>query len=804
MKFTLSWLKTHLETDASLEDIVYNLTDLGLEVEEVIDPLKKLEEFTVGYVIKSDKHPNADKLKICEVETNEGNLNIICGAPNAREGIYVVVAKPGVYVPGIDTTIGIGKIRGVESYGMMCSEREMGLSNEHDGIIELIGKPLIGSKFTDYLMSNNPSVVDPVIEIAITPNRPDALGVRGIARDLASRGLGILKPHQTPLIKGKNKSGIKIDIDKEVLQKGCPVFYGCEIKGVKNGPSPKWLRDKIESIGLRSISSLVDITNFFTIDRARPLHVFDTDKINGNLLVSFADGSENIDGLDEKNYNLPKGAMKISDQSGIISIAGIMGGNSTGCSEETVNVLLESAYWDPITIAKAGRAMKINSDARYRFERGVDPDFTKDGVMLGAQMIIDLCGGTPHEIIKTGDIPNFHRTYTLNSNKVQSLVGMKIDEEKQISILESLGFKFEQSKVSPPPWRPDVQGEADLVEEIARVTSLTKLKGIPLPAQDPTTLHSKLTPLQRREATIRREIAALGYNECVTYSFISEKTALLFGGGSNDTKLENPISTDMSHMRPSLLPGLLQAASRNQSRGIFDMALFEIGPVFHGGEPEDQEILATGILVGHTNARDVHGERREFDPFDIKADVEKVLKSIGCPTKLMILRDVSKWWHPGRSGKLALGPKNILAGFGEIHPKVLTELNIKGPVMAFAIHIQKPPFPKVKANTRSALKMSDYQAVQRDFSFIVDSGTEASVLVNAAKSADKDLIKDAYIFDQFVNQKNDEPNNINKKSLAITVQIQSSEKTLIDEEIDLLCQKIIENIEKSSGGVLRS
>ena len=804
MKFTLSWLKTHLETNASLDEIVYNLTDLGLEVEEVLDPLKKIELFTIGYISKSKKHPEADKLKVCEVETDEGNLSIICGAPNARKGIYVVVAKPGMYVPGIDTTIGVGKIRGIESHGMMCSEREMGLSNEHDGIIELEGKPLVGSKFIDHLIETNPSTVDPIIEIAITPNRPDALGVRGIARDLAARGLGVLKPLKTTMIKGKNKSNIKISIDKEVLEKGCPVFYSCEIRGVKNGPSPKWLKDRIESVGLRSISSLVDITNFFTIDRARPLHVFDADKISGNLRISFADGNENIDALDEKKYNLPKGAMKISDHSNVISIAGIMGGSSTGCSEETTNVLLESAYWDPITIAKAGRSMKINSDARYRFERGVDPDFTKDGIMLGAKMIMDLCGGTAHEIIKTGEIPSFQRTYTLNSDKVQSLVGMKISQKKQISILKSLGFKIVGNTASPPPWRPDIQGEADLVEEIARVTSLTKLEGIPLPIQESSTLKNTLTPFQKREATIRREIAALGYNECVTYSFISEKTALLFGGGSNDTKLENPISTEMTHMRPSLLPGLLQAASRNQSRGIFDMALFEIGPVFHGGEPENQEILATGILVGHTNSRDVHNERRKFDPFDIKADVQKVLESIGCPTKLMIIRDVNKWWHPGRSGKLSLGPKNNLAGFGEVHPKVLSELNIKGPVMAFAIHIEKPPFPRVKTNTRSALKISDYQAVQRDFSFIVDRHIEASTLVNAAKSADKTLIKDAYVFDHFINQENEETNNITKKSLAITVQIQSSEKTLVDEEIEIISQKIIKNIEKASGGILRN
>ena len=804
MKFTLNWLKTHLETDASVDDILYNLTDLGLEVEEVINPLETLKDFTVGYVAKSQKHPDADKLKICEVETDEGRLNIICGAPNAREGIYVVIAKPGTYVPGIDTTIGVGKIRGVESYGMMCSEREMGLSNEHDGIIELKGEPVIGSKFTEYLSNYNPGAVDPIIDIAITPNRPDALGVRGIARDLAARGIGVLKPADTPLISETDKNTIEIKINDDVLENGCPVFFSCMIRGVKNGPSPKWLRDQIESIGLRSISSLVDITNFITMDRARPLHVFDSDKIDGGLRVSFAKGNESIDALDEKNYSLPKDAMIISDASGIISIAGIMGGVSTGCSENTVNVLLESAYWDPITIAKAGRALKINSDARYRFERGVDPDFTKDGILLGAQMIMNLCGGTASNIVETGKIPNFYREYKLNLNKVQSLVGMEINQNIQINILNSLGFNYNKGIVSPPPWRPDILGEADLVEEIARVSSLTKLRGVPLPKLKQNKTSSTLTPIQKRESVIRREIASLGYNECVTYSFVDKKSALIFGGGYDQTKLENPISSDMSHMRPSLLPGLLQAASRNQARGILDMSLFEIGPVFHGGEPDDQEILATGILIGHTNSRDVHGERRPVDPFDSKADVEAVLKSIGCPTKLMILRDVNTWWHPGRSGKLSLGPKNVLAGFGEIHPKILKEMNIKGPVMAFAIHIQKPPFSKLKAKTRSALNVSDFQSVQRDFSFIVDKNIEATVLVNAAKGADKSLIKDAYIFDQFINLNDNEPKMQGKKSLAITVHIQSTEKTLIDSEIENVSKKIIANIEKASGGVLRN
>lgn len=802
MKFTLSWLKHHLDTDASLDDILYALTDLGLEVEDVVNPLDKLKDFTVAYVKEAEKHPDADKLRVCQVETDDGIQQIICGAPNARAGIRVVLCKPGMYVPGIDTTIGVGKIRGVESFGMMASERELELSEEHDGIIELTGEPAVGSKFVDWLAANQPEKIDPMIEIAITPNRPDALGVRGIARDLAARGLGTLKPCPTPEIKGSFASPISVSIDEDTLS-GCPVFYGRVIKGVKNGPSPDWLKSLLKAVGLRPISMLVDVTNFFTMDQNRPLHVFDADKVAGNLRVHRAQGGETIMALDDKEYAFDAGMMMISDDNGAESIAGIMGGAQTGCTDDTVNVFVESAYWTPKEIAIAGRKLKITSDARFRFERGVDPAFTPDGVDHAVQMILDHCGGEASELVIAGAVPDVSRQYKLDTDRVQSLVGMEIPAATQVETLEALGFVVEGDQVTPPTWRPDVLGSADLVEEVARIASLTKLEPKPLRRLNTGVGKSILTPMQKRESVARRTVAALGYNECVTYSFVDKASAELFGGGSDAVMLANPISADLSHMRPSLLPGLLAAAARNQARGIADMALFEVGPVFHGGEPEEQEVLATGLLVGHTGPRDPFGARRAVDTYDAKSDAEAVLSAIGAPDKLMVLRGANSWWHPGRSGKLSLGPKNVLAGFGEIHPKVLKAMGVKGPAVAFAVHIAKPPFPKNKSTTRTALNFSDLQAVDRDFAFVVDDTVEALTLLNAAKGADKALIADASVFDLFSGAKAEAQMGEGKKSVAITVRLQPKDTTLTDKDIEAVSAKIIEKVSKATGGVLR-
>ena len=804
MKFTLSWLKEHLTTDASIDEITYALTDLGLEVEEVVNPMDTLSAFTIGYVKHAEKHPDADKLRVCKVDTDEGELQIICGAPNAREGIHVVVAKPGVYVPGLDITIGVGKIRGIESYGMMASEKEMELSDEHDGIIELAGDPAVGSKFVDYLAEHSPEKIDPMIEIAITPNRPDALGVRGIARDLAARGLGTLKNRDlAEPIKGTFDSEISVSIDEDA-RNGCPVFCGRMIKGVKNGPSPAWLQSALKAIGLRPISFLVDVTNYYTYDRNRPLHVFDADKVKGNLRVHRAKGGEKLTALDEAEYTLDAGMLVISDDTGAESIAGIMGGLDTGVTADTVNVFVESAYWDPITIAMAGRKLKINSDARYRFERGVDPAFTPDGLDHAVAMIQKYAGGEASNLVQAGEVPDVSRSYKLDTDRVESLVGMTIAAKDQVQYLTDLGFVIKGDQAHVPSWRPDVLGEADLVEEVARIASLTKLKGVPLPPLSVGVPKPILTPMQRRETMARRTIAALGYNECVTYSFIDKPTAELFGGGTDAVKVGNPISADLSHMRPSLLPGLLQAAARNQARGIMDMALFEVGPVFHGGEPDEQEVLATGLLIGHTGPRDAFGARTPVDAFHAKADAEAVLHAIGAPARMQVMRGAREWWHPGRSGKLTLGPKNVMCAFGELHPKVLDALDIKGPAVAFAVHVANPPFPKSKSATRAALVISDLQAVDRDFAFVVDAEVEALTLLNAAKGADKALIVDASVFDVFGGEKAEAQMGVGKKSIAITVRLQPTDATFTDKDIEALSAKVIEKVNKATGGVLRS
>ncbi|KIC23445.1 MULTISPECIES: phenylalanine--tRNA ligase subunit beta [unclassified Leisingera] len=797
MKFTLSWLKDHLDTDASVEEITDALTDLGLEVEEVVNPADALKDFTLGYVKHAEKHPDADKLRVCKVDTDEGELQIICGAPNAREGITVVVCKPGMYIPGLDITIGVGKIRGVESFGMMASERELELSEEHDGIIEL-PSGAVGDKFVDWLAENDPAKVDPVIEIAITPNRPDALGVYGIARDLAARGLGTLKTRAFEAIPGDFASPIKVTIDADTLD-GCPLFAGRVIKGVKNGPSPQWLQDRLKAIGLRPISALVDITNFFTFDQNRPLHVFDAAKVAGDLRVHRAAGGETLKALDEKEYTFGAGQMVISDANGPESIGGIMGGEETGCTEETVDVFLESAFWDHVQIAMAGRALKINSDARYRFERGVDPEYTIEGLHRATQMILDLCGGEPSEVVIAGDVPDHSRAYKLDADRVQSLVGMEIPESDQRQTLTRLGFRLEGSMAHVPSWRPDVQGEADLVEEVARIASLTKLVGKPLPRLTDGIPKPVMTPQQRRQQMARRTCASLGYNEVVSYSFIDKASAALFGGGDDATMLANPISSEMSHMRPDLLAGLLQAAARNQARGFMDLALFEAGPAFTGGEPGEQVNQIAGLLVGRTGPKDVHGASRAVDLYDAKADIEAVLAAIGAPAKVQVLREGAAWWHPGRHGRICLGPKKTLGVFGELHPKVLKEMGIKGAAVAFTIFPDEIPLPRKSSATRPALAISDLQAVERDFAFVVDDSVEALTLVNAAAGADKALIEGVRVFDEFIGGSLGE----GKKSLAITVRLQPSDKTLKEKDIEAVSEKIIAKVSKATGGTLR-
>ena len=805
MKFTLSWLKDHLHTEAALEDILYALTDLGLEVEGVDNPAEKLGAFRICRVIEAQPHPNADRLRLCRVATYPGGpgsameeVQVVCGAPNARTGLIGVFAPVGTHVPGTGVDLKPGVIRGVESNGMLCSERELMLSDDHDGIIDLPLDAPLGARFIDYRGLN-----DPMVHIKVTPNRPDALGIRGIARDLAARGLGTLKPLEVPVITGHGPSSVQVAIDPALRAKGCPHFAGRTISGVRNGPSPAWLQDRLKAIGLRPISALVDITNYFTFGLNRPLHVFDAAKVQGTLRIHPAEGGEEMLALDGKTYTIRPGQMLISDDNGPESLAGIMGGEASGCTPETTEVFLESAFWDPITVAATGRALKINSDARYRFERGVDPAFTLAGLDLATQMILDLCGGTASDLAVDGAAPDTTRTYTLDPARVISLVGMDIPEAEQRRTLEALGFVLTGNQVTPPTWRPDILGDADLIEEIARIASLAKLQGKPLTRPVPGVPRPILTAMQTRERTARRTIAALGYNECVTYSFIDQTAASLFGGGTDAVQIDNPISSEMSHLRPDLLPGLLAAAARNQARGFADMALFEVGPAFHGGEPGDQHVQATGLLVGHSAPRSPHSPRRPVDTFDAKADAEAVLAALGAPARVQITRKVPAWFHPGRSGMIGLGP-NVMATFGEVHPKVLQAMGVKGPAMAFTVLIANVPQPKVKTPLRPALVLSDLQAVERDFAFVVDAGVETLTAVNAAIGADKVLIESVRIFDQFTGDKAEAQMGPGKKSIALTVRLQPRDKTLTEAEIEQVAARIIEKVSKATGGTLRA
>ncbi len=797
MKFTLAWLKEHLETTATLEEITFALTDLGLEVESVSNPAAALAAFTVGEVLEAHPHPDADKLRVCRVLTADGEKQIVCGAPNARAGIKVVISKPGDYIPGIDATIKVGKIRGVESHGMMLSEREMQLSDEHQGIVELPPDAPVGARYIDVVP------FDPVIDVAVTPNRPDALGIAGIARDLAARGLGTLKTAPVEPVPGGFPCPVAVYLAPDVAQEACPLFVGRLIRGVRNGPSPQWLQDRLRAIGLRPISALVDITNFFTYDRNRPLHVFDADKLNGPITVRLARRGETLRALDGKDYGFDGSETLVCDALGPEAIGGVMGGLRTGCTEATTSVFVEAAYFDPVRTARTGRRLRINSDARYRFERGVDPAFTPLGIELATRMILELCGGEASEVEIAGAVPASHRRYRFDPERVARLVGMAIPEAEQRRILAALGFVLEGDAAVPPSWRPDVQGEADLVEEIARVASLSKLAGKPL-SRPAGVSKPILTPMQRREGQVRRRIAALGFSECVTYSFIDRAAAELFGGGGEAVRLENPISSEMSHLRPDLLPGLLRAAARNQARGFADLALFEIGQVFPGGEPGEQVLLATGLRVGATAPRNPHGSRRPVDLWDARADAEAALAAIGAPAALMIQRSAPDWFHPGRSGILSLGPKTRLAAFGELNPRILQALDLRGPAVGFTLELAALPFPKARSTARPPLTVSDLPPVERDFAFVLDESIEAEAVLRAARGADKALIETVSVFDVFAGPKAEAQMGPGKKSLAIAVRLQPTSATLTEAEIEAVSRRVVESVARATGGTLRA
>lgn len=796
MKFTLSWLKDYLETTATLDEIVEGLIGVGLEVEEV-SAAAHLDAFTVAHVKQADKHPNADKLRLCVVETKDGVKQVVCGAPNARAGIQAIIALPGVTIPATGDVFAPATIRGVESQAMLCSERELMLSDEHNGIIELEGDWPVGTPAAKAL-----GLDDPMIYVKVTANRPDALGIYGIARDLAAKGLGKLKPLKADPVKGTFKSPISVSLDFEGGDTTpCPLFVGRYFKGVKNGPSPQWMQKRLRAIGLRPISALVDITNYITFSYARPLHVFDAKKVHGNIRARAARDGETIETLDNKSYTLAAGMTVIADDAGPEGIAGIIGGVPSSCTDETTEVFLEAAYFDPRRTAATGRKLGINSDARYRFERGVDPAFTPVGAEIATAMILELCGGEASDIVIAGKVPDTARSYTLRGTRVKKLGGLDLPRAEQQRILEALGFGVtevaEGLSCAVPSWRPDVHGEADLVEEVCRIHGLDR---IPFAAmeRDHAVAVPVLNPLQKKMLAVRRGLAARGFNEAVTWSFLPEAEAKLFGGGQAELKLSNPISSELSDMRPSLLPNLIAAASRNLARGFSGFAMAEVGQAYAGDKPTDETLRAAGIRQGEAVSRQWQGGVRAVDAFDAKADALAALEAAGAAvTSLQVVAGAPAWFHPGRSGTVQMGPQNKLAWFGEIHPRVLAAMDVKGPLVAFELVLNNVPVSKSKSATRAALNTSGLLPVSRDFAFVVDAAVEADKLVKAAKSADKALIADASVFDVF---KLDE----GKKSYAVEVTLQPREKTLTDQEIDAVSQKIVAAVATATGATLRA
>ncbi|PBB26889.1 MULTISPECIES: phenylalanine--tRNA ligase subunit beta [unclassified Mesorhizobium] len=801
MKFTLSWLKDHLETDATLNVIVERLTSIGLEVEHV-DDKSSLKPFVIAKVLTAVQHPDADRLRVLTVDTGDGKppVQVVCGAPNARAGLIGAFAAPGTYVPGIDVTLTVGKIRGVESHGMMCSERELELSDEHNGIIDLPENAPVGASFASYAHLD-----DPVIEINLTPNRPDATSVYGIARDLAASGLGTLKSAAVEKIAGKGQTPVKVVIEAPEL---CPGFALRLVRGVKNGPSPKWLQQRLIAIGLRPISALVDITNYVTFDRGRPLHVFDARKVAGNLVVRRARDGEKVMALDGREYTLTPDMCAITDDNGVESIAGAMGGEHSGCDENTTDVLIESALWDPITTARTGRTLGIITDARYRFERGVDPEFMVPGIELATRLVLDLCGGEPAETEVVGYAGHKPKIVSFPLSEVTRLTGIEVPEAESLDILSRLGFKPQGSgdvvDVAVPSWRPDVDGKADLVEEVMRIHGVDNIAPQPLGAHD--AVNSKiLTTLQVRTRTAKRALAVRGMMEAVTWSFIPAKHAELFGGGQKALKLANPIAADMSDMRPSLLPGLIAAAQRNADKGIGDVALFEVSGTYEGDGADQQRRVAAGVRRGTAkldgSGRSWAGNSGPVGVFDAKADAIAALEACGAPVeRLQIEAGGPAWYHPGRSGTIKLGPKTVLGTFGEFHPKTMEGLDVSGPLCGFEVFVDAVPEPKAKpTKTKPKLELSAFQAVKRDFAFVVDKAIEAGALVRAALAADKKLITAVTVFDIFEGASL----GADKKSIAIEVSIQPVEKTLTDEDFEALAKRIVENVGKQTGGVLR-
>jgi len=810
MKFTLSWLKEHLETDAGLDEICTRLTQIGLEVEDV-DDKAAFKPFVIARVVSAEKHPQADRLKVLMVDTGaSAPIQVVCGAPNARAGLVGAFAAPGTYVPGIDVTLAVGNIRGVESHGMMCSEKELEISDNHDGIIDLPDDAPVGQSYAAYAHLD-----DPVIEINLTPNRPDCTSIHGIARDLAASGLGTLKTRPAPSFAVEGETPVKLTLDLDDA-KLCPGFALRLVRGVRNGPSPRWMQQRLIAIGLRPINALVDITNYMTFDQGRPMHVFDAAKVKGNLTVRRAAEGETVLALDQREYKLSPNNVVIADHNGVESIGGIMGGEHSGCGENTVDVLIESALWDPMNIAKSGRSLGIITDARYRFERGVDPEYMVPGLERTTELVLELCGGNAARAEVVGYKGYQPKIVEFPFSEVKRLTGLDIPVEEMKQILTRLGFvvtmgsgEIGSCSVAVPSWRPDVDGKADLVEEVMRIHGVDNIK--PAPLESHAAVNGKiLTTLQIRTRIAKRALAARGMLEAVTWSFIPEDQAKLFGGGSPALKLANPIAAEMSDMRPSLLPGLLTAAQRNADKGYGDVAIFEVSGIYETDTPEGQRRVAGGIRRGTASlagtgriwSNAAKGGGKPVDVFDAKADALAVIEACGLPMgNIQIEQGGPEWYHPGRSGTIKMGPKVVLGYFGEFHPLTLEALDVSGALCGFEVYVDAMPEAKRKATrTKPALELSPFQVVRRDFAFVVDRTVEAGAIIKAATGADRKLVTGVNVFDIFEGASLGE----GKKSVAIEVQIQPVERTLTDEDFEALTQKIVASVAKFTGGVLRS
>jgi phenylalanyl-tRNA synthetase beta chain len=801
MKFTLSWLKDHLDAPAPLAEIVDALTRVGLEVESVEDPARKYDGFVVGSVIEAKQHPNADRLRVCIVDAGGDPVQVVCGAPNARTGMKSVFSPVGTYIPGKKLTLAKGVIRGVESNGMLCSAAELELSEDHDGIIELPDDAPVGVAYAQYA-----GLDDPVIDVAVTPNRPDATGVAGIARDLAAAGLGTVKTSVPKAYKGAFDcpTGVHLDFAPSDAHL-CPAFALRLLRGVTNGPSPEWMQKRLRAIGLRPISALVDITNYITFDRGRPLHVFDFAKVAGNLTVRRARAGENVLALDGKIYALDESMVAIADENGVESIAGIMGGEQSGCDETTRDVLIESALWDPTTTAHTGRKLGITTDARYRFERGVDPDFCVPGCDLATELVLSICGGEPSRMIVAGDPSRPRRSVPFQYSEVKRLLGVDIPRDEGEAILRRLGFGLEDGRAFVPSWRPDIQVKADVVEQILRIAGVDRAPPAPLPRLDEGVPKPVLTLLQKRTRIAKRTLAALSLREAVTWSFVPKASAELFGGGSRALALANPIAADLSDMRPSLIPGLVAAAERNARRGVSDIALFEVGQIFLAPGENDQRIVAAAVRRGRAKAGE---EGRNWsggglvDMFDAKRNAMALLSALGVNANaVQIVSGGPSFLHPGRSATLQFGPKTVVGWFGQLHPSTCEALDAEGPIVAFEITLDAIPAPKSKpTKSKPKLNRSDFMPVERDLAFIVGEPVSAGDILKAAEGAERTLVSKVGVFDLYRGEGVAE----GAKSVAIHVTLQPRERTLTDAEIDAAISKIVAEVSKKTGATLRS